>query len=91
VGPEAAASVGPKAVVAEEAKVPVWRSGRWRPGQWMSQGTSVEESGGSGSSAAAGTVMEESGLTGGGGHIDLDDRVREEGSEWGWGWARGFG
>jgi hypothetical protein len=30
VGPEAAASVGPKAAVAEEAEEPVWRSGRWR-------------------------------------------------------------
>jgi hypothetical protein len=46
VGPEVAASVGPKvavalggrAVAAEEAKAPVWRSGWWRPGRWRSRG-----------------------------------------------------
>jgi hypothetical protein len=57
VGPEAAASAGPKTAVAlgdwvvavEEAEVPVWRSGRWR-----SQGTGVEELGGGSGSWAGG-------------------------------------
>jgi hypothetical protein len=40
---------------------------------------------------AAGTVMEKSGLTGSVEHIDLDDRAREEGSEWGQGRVRSFG
>jgi hypothetical protein len=35
--------------------------------------------------------VEESGLFGGGGHVDLGDRAREEGSEWGQGRPRGFG
>jgi hypothetical protein len=77
VGPEAATSAGPKTAVAlggravavEEAEVPVWRSGRWR-----SQGAGVEEFGGAvGPGLAAGTVVEESGLTGGSRHVDLDD------------------
>jgi hypothetical protein len=53
-----------------------------RAQSWRSQG-------GAGPRPTAGTVVEESGVTGGGGHVDMDDRVREEGSEWGR--ARGFG
>jgi hypothetical protein len=78
VGPEAAASVGPKAAVAlggrvvvtEEVEAPVWRLGQWR-----SQGVGVEESGVgvAGPQPAMGTVVEESGLIDGGRHIDLDD------------------
>jgi hypothetical protein len=34
--------------------------------------------------------VEESGLIGGGGHVDLDDQVREERREWGRCRARGF-
>jgi hypothetical protein len=37
-----------------------------------------------------GRVVEESGLIGGGGHVDLDDQVREERREWGRCRARGF-
>jgi hypothetical protein len=36
--------------------------------------------GAAGPRSVTGTVMEESGLTGGGGHVDLDDRAREGGS-----------
>jgi hypothetical protein len=93
VGPKAAAALGGWAVVAQEAEAWVWRSRRWRPGRWRSRGAGVEESGGgaAGPWPAVGIVVEESALTNGGKHVDLDDRVREEGSEWGWGRARGFG
>jgi hypothetical protein len=59
------------------AGAPAWRSrgGGGAAGPWP----------------AVGTVVEESALTNGGKHVDLDDRVREEGSEWGRGRARGFG
>jgi hypothetical protein len=51
----------------------------------------MEVSGGAlGPRPTVGRVVEESGLTGGGGHVDLDDQVREERSEWGRYRARGF-
>jgi hypothetical protein len=72
--------------MAEETEVPVWRLGRWR-----SRGTDMEVSGGAlGPRPTVGRVVEESGLIGGGGHVDLDDQVREERSEWGRYRARGF-
>jgi hypothetical protein len=52
---------------------------------WRSQ------EGAAGPRSVTGTVVEESGLTGGGGHVDLDDRAIEGGSEWERGRAHGFG
>jgi hypothetical protein len=48
------------------------------PGPWRG---GVGGGGGAGPRPAAGTIVEESGLTGGGEHVDMDDRAREEGSE----------